>query len=113
MQPVHSISSPGNFILLKTDKGEHTPRQWARATVGQIIQVDETTPDRHDALIRMKHDLVEALEPFYRSPSPLKATEAYDAILNVTKETPWAEVFTYEPIRQQITTCLERNMRSN
>lgn len=114
MKPAHSISSAGFFTILKTDHGEHSARQWARATIGLAFQIDDNAPqERREQLLKLKHLMVEALEPYFRSPSPLRAVEAYEAILSVTKDTPWHEIFIYPAIRQQIITCLERNMRSS
>lgn len=113
MQPAHSISSTGYFTILKTDNGQHSARQWARATIGLVFQIDDSAPkERREQLLKIKHEMVEALEPFFRSPSPLRAIEAYEAVLQTTKDTPWYDIFIYEPVRQQIISCLERNMRS-
>lgn len=112
MQPAHSIAQAGSFVIMKTDHGEHTARQWARVTVGQIVQVDDAaTPERRAQIVAMKHDMVEALEPFFRTPSPVQAPLAFDTLLGAVKDTLWAVYFNEPNVRAQIFMCLERNLR--
>ena len=111
MLTTHSIGDVGDFIIMKTDHGEHTARQWARCTVGQIVQIDpSTTPERYSELLRLKQFLVEAIEPYFRKPQ--EVLTVYNAILDVVKNSPWETSFTHPNIRSEIFLCLERNLNS-
>lgn len=107
----HSISHVGDFIIMKTDYGEHTSRMWARTTVGQIVQMDHLISlERKILLLDIKHKMVEALEPyFFRSKN---ATFALGEILDIVRGSPWEQTFAHPGIKTQIFLCIERNLNT-
>lgn len=111
LEPAHSIGQAGDFIVMKTDNGEHTRRQWARTTVGQIVQIDEAaSPDRRKMILDMKQKMVEAIEPFFGKPEDMVG--CFNALLQVASGTEWEQTFQYPPIKTAIFECIGRNLRS-
>lgn len=111
MEPLHSIGMAGDFIVVKTDFGEHTRRQWARTTIGQIVQIDaEATPDRVALLLKLKQAMVEAIEPYFGK--SLDADGPFTDLLAVVRGTPWEMSFQHPAVRTQIFRLLNRNLAS-
>lgn len=118
MQPAHSISSVGSFTVLKTDNGQHSARQWARVTVGQIVQIDAAaTPERAAQINAMRHHMVEAIEPLFRHPPDALAAIAVARdmlaeILAIARGTPWEANFCIQENRDAIQLLLARNLNT-
>src|SRR6267142_7188447 len=98
---LHSISDVGDFIIVKTDNGEYTRRQWARTTVGQIVQIDpDATPERTSQILTLKKNMVEAIEPFFGT--SIDVNLVFNKLLQVTENSPWRETFQYPAIKTRI-----------
>lgn len=113
------IGGVADAQVMVTNNGTHSARQWARVSARQAYETirmllhigPDVTEERREQIERFCRTCAEAIEPFFRSPDPLKAQQALEALLQVTKGSEWELNFGHPDVQGHLRLQLETNLR--